>query len=74
MPRMNMVQALNAAMDVMMARDENVVVFGEDVGYFGGGSTDVGASLMASLVIMRRNALAELKEAVYACTHSDATL
>ncbi len=36
MPRMNMVQALNSAMDVMMARDENVVVFGEDVGYFGG--------------------------------------
>src|SRR5580693_7969590 len=23
-------------MDVMMARDDNVVVFGEDVGYFGG--------------------------------------
>ena len=36
MPRMNMVQALNSAMDVMMARNENVVVFGEDVGYFGG--------------------------------------
>jgi 2-oxoisovalerate dehydrogenase E1 component beta subunit len=31
-----MVQALNSAMDVMMARDDNVVVFGEDVGYFGG--------------------------------------
>jgi 2-oxoisovalerate dehydrogenase E1 component beta subunit len=36
MPAMNMVQALNAAMDVMMQRDDNVVVFGEDVGYFGG--------------------------------------
>src|SRR6266403_2047013 len=36
MARMNMVQALNSAMDVMLARDENVVVFGEDVGYFGG--------------------------------------
>src|SRR5258707_5889301 len=36
MATMNMVQALNSAMDVMMARDENVVVFGEDVGYFGG--------------------------------------
>ena len=33
---MNMVQALNSAMDVMMARDDTVVVFGEDVGYFGG--------------------------------------
>ena len=31
-----MVQALNSAMDIMMARDDNVVVFGEDVGYFGG--------------------------------------
>ena len=33
---MNMIQALNSAMDVMMERDPNVVVFGEDVGYFGG--------------------------------------
>ncbi|HEY7852779.1 MAG TPA: alpha-ketoacid dehydrogenase subunit beta [Caulobacteraceae bacterium] len=33
---MNMVQALNSAMDVMLARDDDVVVFGEDVGYFGG--------------------------------------
>jgi 2-oxoisovalerate dehydrogenase E1 component beta subunit len=33
---MNMVQALNSAMDVMLGRDADVVVFGEDVGYFGG--------------------------------------
>jgi 2-oxoisovalerate dehydrogenase E1 component beta subunit len=36
MARMNMVQALNSALDVMMAKDPDVVVFGEDVGYFGG--------------------------------------
>ncbi len=36
MPKRNMVEAIRDAMDVMMARDENVVVFGEDVGYFGG--------------------------------------
>src|ERR1700747_1462319 len=36
MPVMNMIQALNSAMDVMLARDPNVVAFGEDVGYFGG--------------------------------------
>lgn len=36
MPRMNMIQAINSAMDVTMGRDPNVVVFGEDVGYFGG--------------------------------------
>jgi 2-oxoisovalerate dehydrogenase E1 component beta subunit len=36
MPMMNMVQALNSAMDLMLARDSNVVIFGEDVGYFGG--------------------------------------
>lgn len=36
MPAMNMVQALNSAMDVMLARDPDVVIFGEDVGYFGG--------------------------------------
>src|SRR4051812_12728567 len=33
---MTMIQALRSAMDVMMARDDNVVVFGQDVGYFGG--------------------------------------
>ncbi len=33
---MNMVQALNSAMDVMLARDPDVLLFGEDVGYFGG--------------------------------------
>ena len=33
---MNMIQAINSAMDVAMARDPDVVVFGEDVGYFGG--------------------------------------
>lgn len=33
---MTMVQALRSAMDVMLARDSNVVVYGEDVGYFGG--------------------------------------
>jgi 2-oxoisovalerate dehydrogenase E1 component beta subunit len=33
---MTMVQALRSAMDVMLERDPNVVVFGEDVGYFGG--------------------------------------
>lgn len=34
--RMNMIQAINSAMDVMMDRDPNVIVMGEDVGYFGG--------------------------------------
>jgi len=36
MPTMNMVQALNSAMDVMLERDPDTVVFGEDVGFFGG--------------------------------------
>ena len=36
MPRMNMAQALNSAMDVMLQRDADVLVFGEDVGFFGG--------------------------------------
>jgi 2-oxoisovalerate dehydrogenase E1 component beta subunit len=36
MARMTMIQALRSAMDVMLARDENVVVYGQDVGYFGG--------------------------------------
>ena len=36
MPTMSMIEAIRDAHDVMMARDDNVVVFGEDVGYFGG--------------------------------------
>ena len=36
MPAMNMIQALNSALDTMLAADPNVLVFGEDVGYFGG--------------------------------------
>lgn len=36
MSRMTMIQAIRSAMDNAMARDDNVVVFGEDVGYFGG--------------------------------------
>ncbi len=36
MPSMTMIQAIRSAMDVMLRRDGNVVVFGEDVGYFGG--------------------------------------
>jgi 2-oxoisovalerate dehydrogenase E1 component beta subunit len=36
MTRMNMIQAINSAMDVCMERDDGVTVLGEDVGYFGG--------------------------------------
>ena len=36
MPTMNMIQALNDAHKVAMRRDADVVVFGEDAGYFGG--------------------------------------
>src|ERR1700687_6483737 len=36
MPAMTMVQALNSAMDVMLSRDPDVVIFGEDVGFYGG--------------------------------------
>ena len=36
MASMTMVQAIRSALDVMLARDDNVVIFGEDVGYFGG--------------------------------------
>ena len=33
---MTMIQALNSALDVMLTRDPDVLIFGEDVGYFGG--------------------------------------
>ena len=34
--RLNMIEAINEALAIMMARDPDVVIFGEDVGYFGG--------------------------------------
>ncbi|MCB2060549.1 MAG: alpha-ketoacid dehydrogenase subunit beta [Novosphingobium sp.] len=34
--RLNMIEAINDALDIMLERDPNVVIMGEDVGYFGG--------------------------------------
>ncbi len=34
--RLGMIEAINEALDIMLERDPNVVIFGEDVGYFGG--------------------------------------
>lgn len=36
MATMNMIQALNSALDVKLADDPTTLIFGEDVGYFGG--------------------------------------
>ncbi|MEM9531741.1 MAG: alpha-ketoacid dehydrogenase subunit beta [Pseudomonadota bacterium] len=36
MAQMNMIQAINSAMDVMLEKDPSVIVMGQDVGYFGG--------------------------------------
>ncbi|BDI60957.1 alpha-ketoacid dehydrogenase subunit beta [Qipengyuania nanhaisediminis] len=34
--RINMIEAINEALDIMLERDPDVIVMGEDVGYFGG--------------------------------------
>ena len=36
MVSLNMVQALNSALDIALTRDPDVLIFGQDVGYFGG--------------------------------------
>ena len=36
MAQMNMVEAIRSALDVMLDKDPNVIILGEDVGYFGG--------------------------------------
>ena len=36
MAQMNMIEAIRSGLDVVMDKDPNVVVMGEDVGYFGG--------------------------------------
>jgi len=46
--------------------DDAVQVARGQQGFWGGGATDVGAALMASLVTLRRNALDELREAAWA--------
>ena len=36
MTDMNMIKALNSALEVQLEKDPNIVIFGEDVGFFGG--------------------------------------
>ena len=36
MAQMNLLQAINNALDIAMAEDDSTLCFGEDVGYFGG--------------------------------------
>ena len=36
MAQMNMIEAIRSALDVMMDKDPNVVMLGQDIGYFGG--------------------------------------
>lgn len=36
MATMNMIQALNSALDTLLGNDPDTLIFGEDVGYFGG--------------------------------------
>ena len=36
MAQMNMIEAIRSALDIVMDKDPNVIVMGEDVGYFGG--------------------------------------
>jgi 2-oxoisovalerate dehydrogenase E1 component beta subunit len=36
MAQMNMIEAIRSALDIVMDKDPNVVIMGEDVGYFGG--------------------------------------
>ena len=33
---MNIIQSVNSALDIILEKDSNVCIFGEDVGYFGG--------------------------------------
>ena len=55
MPQMNMIQALNSAMDIMLARDPNVVMLGEDIGYFGGVFRGCSASTASTACSTRRS-------------------
>ena len=36
MSKMNMIKSLNSALDIALEKDPDIVVFGEDVGFFGG--------------------------------------
>ena len=36
MSQMNIIQSVNSALDIILEKDSNVCIFGQDVGYFGG--------------------------------------
>ena len=36
MPEMNIVQAVNSALDIMLEKDPDEIFLGEEAGYFGG--------------------------------------
>jgi 2-oxoisovalerate dehydrogenase E1 component beta subunit len=36
MAQMNMIEAIRSALDVMLDKDSNVIILGQDIGYFGG--------------------------------------
>ncbi|MGD8385117.1 MAG: alpha-ketoacid dehydrogenase subunit beta, partial [Lysobacterales bacterium] len=36
MSQMNMIRAINSALDIMLDKDPTTIIMGEDVGYFGG--------------------------------------
>ena len=63
MPRKTMIEAVREAMDVMMGRDDDVVVFGEDVGFFGGvfrATQGCRRSMARAAASMRRSASSAL--------------
>ncbi|HIF37497.1 MAG TPA: alpha-ketoacid dehydrogenase subunit beta, partial [Marine Group III euryarchaeote] len=34
MPQMNIIQSVNSALDIILEKDSEVCIFGQDVGYF----------------------------------------
>ena len=36
MSQMNMIKAINSALNILMDKDPTVVILGQDIGYFGG--------------------------------------
>ena len=63
---MNMIQSLNSALDNMLDSDPDVIIFGEDVGYFGGvfrttdGLQEKHGSIVFSIRHFRKEALLQL--------------
>ena len=69
MAQMNIIQAVNSALDTILEKDSNVCIFGEDVGYFGGVFIKYKKGNLMALIVDHRIRKNSKDEAKYISTY-----